>query len=108
MYSGPDKGYAWVVCLAATCMFVMVDGIPLTYGIVLAEISKHYGVSVTTASVVGSVIRAGQFFFGPFACGLNNSLGARWCMALLYAIIGIFIFVKSSLFIGWFAPLAAF
>ena len=99
MYSGPDKGYAWVVCLAATCMFVMVDGIPLTYGIVLAEISKHYGVSVTTASVVGSVIRAGQFFFGPFACGLNNSLGARWYMALLMQPLGYFYFYRLIFFV---------
>ena len=73
----PDHGYAWAVLMAATLIMTLIDGIPYTYGIVLGEVSRHFQVSLTTASLVGSVIRGATFFAGPMACGLNNAYGSR-------------------------------
>ena len=75
--SGPDRGYAWVVCAACTAIQVFVDAIPLTYGIILEIISKHFGVSMTTGSMVGSTIYGVHYLSAPMACGLTNLLGAK-------------------------------
>ena len=75
--SGPDRGYAWVVCAACTAIQVFVDAIPLTYGIILEIVSTHFGVSMTTGSMVGSTIYGVHYLSAPVACGLTNLLGAK-------------------------------
>lgn len=62
----PDGGWGWVVVLASFYCQMVLDGIMLSFGMILEEIALHYNTTRSSAAAIGSVMYGMHYLAGKF------------------------------------------
>ncbi|KAL5963343.1 Monocarboxylate transporter 13 [Taenia solium] len=73
----PDGGWGWLVVFAAFVTNLIIDGICVSFGIMVADLVEHFNASVATVMLMGSLLLGVYQIVGPVAAGLVNRFGCR-------------------------------
>ncbi|KAL5110853.1 Monocarboxylate transporter 3 [Taenia crassiceps] len=73
----PDGGWGWLVVFAAFITNLIIDGICVSFGIMVADLVEHFNASVATVMLMGSLLLGVYQIVGPVAAGLVNRFGCR-------------------------------
>ena len=63
----PDKGWAWVVLVAAFTSAVIFDGIIFSFGIFLSELANYFNEGLGQTAWIGSTISAVYAIVGGYS-----------------------------------------
>merc|ERR1711976_849796 len=92
--SDVDSGWAWVVLVAAFCMFILGNGAQFAFGVMYSSILRHFKTSKATTSWILLLQRGTGRFFGVFAGSLAKLYGFRFVM-ITGALLASFGFIFS-------------
>ena len=73
----PDGGYGWVVCFASFMNILIIDGVILSFGVLLHPLSEMLNVDKAHVAWIGSIFFGLSFGGAPITCGLMNKFGCR-------------------------------
>ncbi|KAM7537440.1 hypothetical protein Aperf_G00000061611 [Anoplocephala perfoliata] len=73
----PDGGWGWVVVFAAFFTNLIIDGICVSFAIMVADLVDHFHTTVATVMLMGSLLLGVYQIVGPVASGLVNHFGCR-------------------------------
>ncbi|VDN97047.1 unnamed protein product [Rodentolepis nana] len=73
----PDGGWGWIVVAAAFLTNLIIDGICVTFGIMVTDFVEHFNASVANVMLLGSLLVGMYQIIGPIAAGLVNRFGCR-------------------------------
>jgi hypothetical protein len=91
----PDGGWAWLVVLFGAVAHITIDGIIVSYGILMMDLMKDdfgkYGVPMVSG--IGSTMVGISLMIGPLSAALINRYGLRNCAVggILVGSTGLFI-----------------
>ncbi|VDN99770.1 unnamed protein product [Rodentolepis nana] len=94
----PDGGWGWVVVFAAFFTNLIIDGIYVSFGIMVTDLVDHFNSTVATVMLMGSLLLGVYQIVGPVAAGMVNRFGCR--------AVGMFgaVLATVSVFISAFMP----
>nr|CDS34258.1 monocarboxylate transporter [Hymenolepis microstoma] len=94
----PDGGWGWVVVFAAFFTNLIIDGIYVSFGIMVTDLVDHFNSTVATVMLMGSLLLGVYQIVGPVAAGMVNRFGCR--------AVGMFgaVLATLSMFISAFMP----
>ncbi|KAK6631723.1 hypothetical protein RUM43_013787 [Polyplax serrata] len=73
----PNGGWGWMVVACAFYCSVVVDGIQLTFGVFLKEISKSFNTDLSRIALAGSLMFGVHLIVGPLCAALSTEFGLR-------------------------------
>ncbi|CDS42798.1 Major facilitator superfamily locus tagral substrate transporter [Echinococcus multilocularis] len=73
----PDGGWGWLVVFAAFVTNLIIDGICVSFGIMVTDLVEHFDTAVATVMLMGSLMLGVYQIVGPVAAGLVNRYGCR-------------------------------
>lgn len=91
-----EGGWGWVVVAAAFSSIFLLDGIAFSYGAMMSDVAKDFGISDSLACLVNSICIALYFSSGPVVGAMINRFGFRSCI-MAGATIS-----SSALFLSYF------
>nr|CDS34256.2 monocarboxylate transporter [Hymenolepis microstoma] len=94
----PDGGWGWIVVAAAFLTNLIIDGICVTFGIMVTDFVEHFNASVASVMLLGSLLVGMYQIIGPIAAGLVNRFGCRAVG------IGASVLASVSMFASAFMP----
>ncbi|CAH1278476.1 unnamed protein product [Diabrotica balteata] len=73
----PDGGYGWVIVFASFISNMVVDGVGLSFGLILPYLVEEYSTTKGVAAWVGSVLAGAQMGAGPIVSAVANKFSCR-------------------------------
>ena len=72
-----DTGYAWVVCISCFLIYLICDGIGMSFGVLVPDIKKRLGTTTSQAAFIGSLHIGLCYLIAPINLILAKALGFR-------------------------------
>ena len=72
-----DRGYAWIVCMASFFIYIICDGIGMSFGVFVPYIKKNLGTTTSQAGFIGSLHIGLCYLTAPFNIALAKTFGYR-------------------------------
>lgn len=101
-----EGGWGWVVVIAAFWSIFILDGVAITFGSILGDISDDLNVSDSLVALINSVAIAIYLIAGPLASAFINRFGFRACSMCGSIICSFSLF--CSYFTSTYGPLCVF
>lgn len=90
-----DGGYGWIILFVAFMISFIMDGCMYSFGIILNDIKRHFGVTQDVANVVQSLNVGFLFSSGPISAGLAKQFGCR-AVIMVSSVIVAFVNVLAA------------
>ncbi|CAD7087991.1 unnamed protein product [Hermetia illucens] len=73
----PDGGWGWVIVVVSFICNATIDGICLTYGRLIPDLTKDMNIDVSKAITISSLMNGMYFLVGPVVSAIANKVGFR-------------------------------
>lgn len=90
----PDRGYAWIIVIAAFVSNIVVDGTAFSFSVALLHnLATDLELPTSKIAIISSIQLGTYYVFGPVACAFVNHYGFRavGICGCVIAFAGIFI-----------------
>ena len=90
-----DTGYAWVVCASSFLIYMICDGIGMSFGVLVPYVKKQMNASTSEAAFVGSLHIGVCYLVAPINLIIAKAIGFR-----KVSVIGAFIVTTALIVCG--------
>ena len=90
-----DTGYAWVVCASSFLIYMICDGIGMSFGVLVPYVKKRMNASTSEAAFVGSLHIGVCYLVAPINLIIAKAIGFR-----IVSVIGALIVTTALIVCG--------